>query len=305
MQIVDFHNHFVGPGFRLSTLDGVPESQRAFWEGVSKHLSSVAALEASLEGTGVAARVINMPLEFLKEYDAGRINDSVAATVARHPARLYGLATVDAYGGEAAARELERAVKQLGLRGLFMESAKHGLLPDAPEARPTLAAAAGLGVPIFLHPVADAQLDARFRRFGRMGVRLTRSTVNAAALYALLEAGAFEALPGLRVVVTALALGGVLLAAGMPGGSRLRKDTPPAERRHVYIDTTGMDPVAMRAAIEVVGDDHVVLGTDWPVIQEKNLAARLAALFDGWGLDAGARERVAGGNALRLVGEKE
>lgn len=302
LQLVDFHNHFVGPDFPLGTLEGVPPGQRAFWEDVNRRLSAVAALADSLEPGGAAARVINTPLEFLRQCDVRRINDSVAATVRRLPGRLYGLATVDAYAGDAAARELERAVTQLGLRGVFMESAKEGLLPDAPEARPTLAAAASLGVPVFIHPVADPQLDARFRRFGRMGVRLTRSTINSAALYSLLDAGVFEALPGLRVVVTALAFGGVLLAAGMPDGSRLRKDTRPAQRRHVYVDTTGMDPVGIRAAIDTLGDDHVVLGTDWPVVQEKNLAARLEAMFEAWALPPDARERIAGGNALKLLG---
>lgn len=286
MRLVDFHNHFVAPDFPL-----LPN--------IDRQLSDFHVLEASLEG--IAARVINTPLEFLEDREAGHINDSVAAAVGRHPDRLYGLATVDAYGGEPAARELERAVTQLGLRGLFMESAKDGLLPDAPEARPTFSAAATLGVPVFLHPVADAQLEARFRRFGRMGVRLTRGTINSAALYALLEAGLFETLPRLRVIVTALAFGGVLLAAGLPGGSRLRKDTPPAERRHIYIDTTGMDAVGIRAAIDVVGADHVVLGTDWPVVRETNLPARLQAMFDAWGLDQDARRAIAGGNALGLL----
>ena len=193
MRIVDFHNHFVAPEFPLCA---VPP-------GANRHVSSFEALAASLEG--IAARVINTPLEFLENRQAERINDSVAAAVSRDPQRLFGLATVDAYAGEPAARELERAVRSLGLRGLFMESAKDGLLPDAPEAGPTLAAAVGLGVPVFLHPVADAELDRRFRRFGRMGVRLTRSTINSAALYSLLEGGVFESLPGLRIVVTALA----------------------------------------------------------------------------------------------------
>jgi aminocarboxymuconate-semialdehyde decarboxylase len=286
MQIVDFHNHFVGPDFPLKG-------------AVNPQASSPEALAASLDG--IAARVINTPLEFLEHTDTRRINDSVASVVARHPGRLFGLATVDAFGGEPAARELERAASELGLRGLFMESAKDGLLPDAPEARPTLAAAAARGVPIFLHPVADGELDARFRRFGRMGVRLTRSTINSAALYSLLEGGVFEALSGLRVVVTALAFGGVLLAAAMPDGARLRKDTPPALRRHVYIDTTGMDAVGIRAAIDILGPDHVVLGTDWPVVQEKNLPARLQAMFDAWGLDSEARRAIAGGNAIRLL----
>jgi aminocarboxymuconate-semialdehyde decarboxylase len=308
MDVVDFHNHFVGPAFALGTLEGVPDGQRDFWEGVNRSLAAPDLLLGSLEPAGVRARVLSTPLEFLKEARGGagsrlveRINDAMGELVARHPGRLHGLATVDAYGGAPAAQELRRAVR-LGLRGVFMESAKGPLLPDAPEALPTLATAAELGVPVFLHPVADPDLDARFRKFGRMGLRLTRSTINAAALYALLEAGLFERFSGLRVVVTALALGGVLLAAGSPDGARLRRDTPPAKRRHVYIDTTGMDPVGLRAAIDVVGADHVVTGTDWPVVREEGVPARLRAMLQGMGLDQAACEAIAGGNALRLLG---
>lgn len=300
LRVVDFHNHFVGPGFALTTLAGAPPAQRAFWEVVNARLGAPQALLASLEESGVAARVINTPLEFLHDEQgrvpAGtvqRINDSVAELVHRHPGRLHGLATLDAYAGEAAAAELERAVAQLGLRGLFMESAKGGLLPDAPEARPALAVAARLGIPVFLHPVADAELDRRFRRFGRLGVRLTRGTINCAALFALMEGGVFEELPGLRVVVTALAFGGVLLAAGMPERSRLQR---------VYIDTTGMDRVAVRGSIEILGADHVLVGTDWPVVQQKAVPATLQAMFDDFGLDAGERRAIAGENALRLLG---
>ena len=107
----------------------------------------------SMDREGVAARVINTPLEFLQDKDGNvpdgtvpRINDAVARLVDRHRGRLHGLATVDAYEGDASARELVRAVKDLGLRGVFIESAKGDLLPDASEARPTFAAAAELGV---------------------------------------------------------------------------------------------------------------------------------------------------------------
>jgi predicted TIM-barrel fold metal-dependent hydrolase len=291
LRVVDFHNHFVGPEFPLSTLDGVPAAQRAFWEGVNRDLSSADALEASLGG--IAARVVNTPLEFLRGIPTERINDSVASLVERHRGRLFGLATVDAYGGEPAARELERAVTQLGLRGLFMESAKGSLLPDAPEARPTLALAARLGIPVFLHPVADADLERRFRRFRRLGVKLTRSTINSAALFALLEGGVFDELGTLRVVVTALAFGGVVLAAGMPGRSRLRHD---------YIDTTGLDKVAVRGSIDILGADRVLVGTDWPVVQEEALPAKLESMFDEFGLGAPERRAIAGENALRLLG---
>ena len=294
--IVDFHNHFVGAGFPLR-------------EGLNHRLSAPQALLESLDAGGVEARVINTPLEFLQQRDGRvsdgtveRINDAMATLVVLHPARLYGLATVDAYGGDAPARELMRAVRTLGLRGLFMESAKGELLPDAPEARPTLAAAEALGIPVFLHPVADPQLEPRFRKFGELGVRLTRSTINGAALYALLEGGVFDELPGLKVIVTSLAFGALLLAAGMPDGARLRKDTPASQRRHVYIDTTGLDPIGTRGAIDIVGADHVVFGTDWPVVQEAGLPGRLATMFERFGLSAEARRDVSGANALRLLG---
>lgn len=55
-----------------------------------------------------------------------RVNDTVADLVSRHPGRLYGLATVDACGGDASARELTRAVKDLGLRGVFVASSIRG-----------------------------------------------------------------------------------------------------------------------------------------------------------------------------------
>jgi aminocarboxymuconate-semialdehyde decarboxylase len=297
IDIIDFHNHFVGSAFAVGPRAG---------GAVGSMLTQTDALLASLDSGEVAARVVSTPLEFLEDergnVPAGcvpRINDAMAELVHRHPGRLYGMATVDAYSGEAGARELTRAVRELGLRGVFVESAKGDLLPDAPEARPTLAAAAELGVPVFLHPVEDPELFRRFKRYGRLGVRLTRGTVNSAALFALLESGVLDTEPKLNVVVTALALGGVLLAAGAGDGARLRADTPPASRRHIYVDTTGLHPASVRAAVDVVGADHVLAGTDWPVVIDG--APRIREVLVASGLGADDQRKVAGGNTLRLL----
>ena len=307
LNIIDFHNHYVGPSFTLTTLAGVPPALRAFWDGVNRMLADPGALIASIEGSGIAARVICTPLEFLADADGNvppgtipRINDAVAELVSRHPGQLYGLATVDAYSGEAGGRELTRAVKDLGLRGVFVESAKGDLLPDAKEARPTFAAAAALGVPVFLHPVEDPQLYDRFKTYGRLGVRLTRGTINSAALFAVLESGMFDETPNLRVVVTALALGGVLLAGGVGDGAHLRKDAPTSARRHVYVDTTGLHPVTVRSAADLLGADHVLLGTDWPVVVEN--AERIRSVLAACGLDFEEQQMITSGNTLKLLG---
>src|SRR5947208_8177737 len=93
------------------------------------------ALLASIDEAGVNARVINTPPAFLADAEGEvpadtikRVNDSVADLVSRNPGRLHGLATIDRYIGDEGARELTRAVKELGLRGAFVESAKKDLL---------------------------------------------------------------------------------------------------------------------------------------------------------------------------------
>ena len=263
--MIDFHNHFVA---------GLPSPATGRWP----LLGDERALAASLE----AVRVISTPLEFAPGVPVQRINDSIAGLVRKHPDRLLGLASVDAYGGRAAAEELTRAVKELGLRGVFMESAKGELLPDCRQAQPAFAAAAALGVPVFLHPVPDAPLRSRFGN-----ERFVRGTINSAAILAMIGAGMFEKHRGLKVVVTSLALGGLLLAERVPEG--------------VYIDTTGTKPATLRGAIELLGARRVVAGSDWPVVQERDLGERLSSMLAGFGLRGADCERVVGANARELL----
>jgi predicted TIM-barrel fold metal-dependent hydrolase len=308
LKVVDFHNHYVGPHFAAVAGAGAPAAQQAYWQAVNRNLADPDALLASIETAGISARVINTPLEFLRNAGGelapdtvSRINEGLAELVAKHPGRLYGLATVDAYTGEAAASELIRAVRELGLRGVFVEAAKGELFLDAPQARPVLAAAAALGVPVFCHPITDPALLRRFRGLGRLGVTLNRGTINTAALFALLESGTFEEVPNLRLVVTTLALGGMLMAGGFGDGQRLRRDTPAALRRHVYVDTMGLNPVLIRSAVDLLGPNHVLAGTDWPVFTESDIPGRLAAALTECGLDAAGQQQIANGNALKLL----
>ena len=309
LKIVDFHNHYMGPSWTLTNLASVPPAARPAWEKINGNLQSQSALLGSVESASIAARVINTPTAFIEDADGNipagadkRINDLMAELIAKHPGKLYGLATVDAFSGDAAARELTRAVKELGLRGVFLESGKRDLLLGAKETRPTLAAAAALNVPVFVHPLTDPQLHKRFSRIGRGGVRLARGTINSAALISMLEGGTFDELPKLQVVMTTLAMGGVLLAGGFGDGQRIRSDAPALTRRHVYVDTMGIHPAVVRCAVDMLGADHVLMGTDWPIAVEKSVPERLKTAFAHCGLNAAEQQMVAGGNTLKLLG---
>ena len=146
----------------------------------------------------LSGRVVNIPAGLIADAD-GRvshetivaINDHVAGLVARNPGRLHGLASVDAYDGDRAAREAERAIRDLGLLGLFVDCARGDLLIDAPQARPTLEVAARCNVPVFVHPVAPQPLAKQMSPYGLIGSLFARGTVNSAALIALCEGGVF------------------------------------------------------------------------------------------------------------------
>jgi len=307
-RIVDFHNHYMGPSWTLTNLASLPAGARAAWEKINANLQSPDALISSVESANLAARVINTPTAFIEDADGkvpagtiARINDRMAELVDRHRGKLHGLATVDAFAGDAGAAEVTRAVRELGLRGVFLESAKGDLVLGDKPTRPTLAAAAALDVPVFVHPLTDPQLDKRFARSGRLGVRFARGTINSAALINMLEGGTLDEIPRLKVVVTTLAFGGVMLAAGFGDGQRIRSDAPEFARRHVFIDTMGIHPAVIRTAVDLLGADHVVVGTDWPIAVEASVPERLQKAFTHAGLTAAEQEMVASGNVRRLL----
>lgn len=311
LTIVDFHNHYVDPSWTLTTVAAAAPAEVPRWRAINARLQSESILLQSMDTDGVSARVINTPTAFLEDADGNlppdchrRINDQMAAFCAKHAGKLHGLATVDAFAGDAGARELTRAVKELRLRGVFVESAspQRGLLLGDEPTRPMLKVAADLGVPVFLHPQTDPQLHQRFSRTGRLGLRLARATINSAALINMLEGGAFDEVPTLRLVVTTWAFGGLLLAGALEDGAGIRRDAPALVRRHVYVDTMALSPVAVRAAVDLLGADHVLMGTDWPIVEERSVPERLGAAMKHAGLDAAQQRMLAGGNALRLLG---
>ena len=117
----------------------------------------------------------------------------------------------------------------------------------------------------------------------------------------MLEDGTFDELPKLQIVMTTLAMGGVMLAGGFGDGLRIRSDAPALTRRHVYIDTMGIHPAVVRCAVDLLGADHVLMGTDWPIAVEKSVPERLQKAFAHCGLSPAEQQMIASGNTMRLL----
>ena len=78
-------------------------------------------------------------------------NDYVAGIVKDHPGRLVGFATVDPWKMEAAVEEVERAVSELGLRGLKLHPIHQAFQPNDERFYPLYRKCVDLGVPVLIH----------------------------------------------------------------------------------------------------------------------------------------------------------
>jgi uncharacterized protein len=83
---------------------------------------------------------------------AREMNDHLAAAIGRHPDRFAGFAVLPMQSPDAAANELQRAVKELGFLGALINGTTEGRFLDHPSYDGVLAAAADLDVPIYIHP---------------------------------------------------------------------------------------------------------------------------------------------------------
>jgi aminocarboxymuconate-semialdehyde decarboxylase len=197
------------------------------------------------------------------------INDGIAALARAHPDRMFPMGSLPMQDGARAARELERAVTRLGLRGFEICTHINGTDLDDPRFAPVFEAAARHGVPIFLHPQNWGEMR-RLRDYHLWNL-VGFPTETALAAAHLVAGGVFERHPELKII---LAHGGGYFPyqiGRLDHGYKVRAELhdrlprpPSAYLGGLYCDTLTHNTMALRFLVERMGDDHVVIGTDYP-----------------------------------------
>ncbi|MCI5078619.1 amidohydrolase family protein [Oricola sp.] len=114
---------------------------------------------ADMDGSGIDMQVLSLSSPGVQLFDpatatalAASANDQLAEGIAKHPDRYVGLAAFSPLDPDNAAKELERGVSKLGLRGGILNSHTLGTYLDDEKYWPVFEAAEALDVPIYLHP---------------------------------------------------------------------------------------------------------------------------------------------------------
>lgn len=306
-RLIDFHSHYYDEGWLpLPTPQGSSRIARAW-----PLLTNIDAQLAAMDVAGIDAKVISAPastivspVEQLPMILMERINDQIAELVARYPQRLLGLATIDAFQGKAAAREMVRAVKELHLSGICIDCSQGGHYLNAPKVRPVFEAASELNIAIFIHPVSPSGLTERLAQLGHTGTLLARGTENAASILTLLRSGILDKYPRLKVVLPMIGVA-ALIFAGLAEQDYTRDDgwkgsAPAIARQNLYIDTMGFDLPTLRFALDLLGPEHLLIGSDWPIMPITT-RRRVDELLANLNLTETQKAAVLSGNAERLL----
>jgi aminocarboxymuconate-semialdehyde decarboxylase len=235
------------------------------------------------------------------------VNDRLAQIVASWPERFVGLGTVPLQNVDLAIIELERAVKGLGLRGVEINPNVNGMELTDPRLNLDrfFAKAQELGALIFMHPIGFTQGERlRDHYFNNVIGNPLETTV---AVSHLIFDGVMERHPKLKIVLPHA--GGYLAHywARMDHAHRARADcrtaikmAPSSYLKKFYFDTITFDSTMLGHLIDRWGAEHVLLGTDYPYDMGETDPLGLIASVPG--LSREDRERIAGGNAARLLG---
>ena len=213
-------------------------------------------------------------------------NDHIAELVRQNPARFQGFATLPTPEPEAAARELDRAVRELGLHGAMVFGRTKDRNFDDRAFWPIFEAASALKAPLYIHPQSP-QKEVRDIYYSGFGEQVDTSFACAGIgwhyetgvqILRMILAGVFDRFPDLRIIaghwgeVVMFYLERVDLLA--PASKLPRK---PSEyfKGHVYVTPSGLfSERYLRWSKEVLGADHILMSTDYPYVPIAPGAAR-------------------------------
>lgn len=242
---------------------------------------------------------------------ARQSNDELAAAIDKYPHRLAGFAALAPKNPDAAARELERAVKELGFKGWKTHSNLGDSYLDEKRYWPVLAKAEELGVPIYLHPAAPLMPELRTYRLALAGAGFGFGVETATAMMRLVLSGVFDAFPKLKIILGHYGEGLSFLMqrvdhafvrphikASDPDAVPPLKQVPSHYLRNNMLVTTSGNylPAAFKATREALGIGVIMLGTDYP-FEEMDESLRF---LEGMPMSADEKERVYHRNAAGL-----
>lgn len=263
---------------------------------------------AAMDAAGIDLQLLSPnPLTYFGDLDlptavafARTHNDALAELVAKHPDRLLGAAQLPMQDIDAGIAEARRAVRELGLAAVYLDTDPGGRTLDDPALDRFYDALVELDVPLFVHPTPlgpdGPPADPRLRRFD-LDLLIGFARDETLAVAALVLGGVLERHPDLDVCVSHGGGAAAFLAGRLAravelrpwAGGALKENGFDHYYRRLWFDTHVHDTGSLDLLIARVGTERLVFGTNF------------AGWDSGAGEAAGPLAETLGSNAARLL----
>jgi len=247
-------------------------------------------------------------------------NDGMAELVNKYPERFAaGVASLPMNNMDAALVELDRAIKDLGLKGVQVLTPVNEKPMDAPEFRPLFEKMAGYDLPVWIHPRRGqnypdyrTEEESKYRVFSVFGWPY-ETTV---AMTRIVFSGILETYPNLKLITHHC--GGMVpflrervigsydrIFKDLKDDVRQRLSKPHVEYYRMFYNDTAINgnTSALMCAYEFCGADHLLFATDNPFdteLGERNLRQVIGAI-EKMAIPASEKKKIFEGNARKLL----
>jgi len=258
-----------------------------------------------MDEQGVDMRVLSLSSPNVYDWRGKRqveiarmMNDATAALVRAHPDRFAGVGSLPLDDVDESVRELDRIVGELGLHAVMIGSNVGGVQVNDPRFEPVWAKVDALRLPVFEHPMFPPNIrKEEFELPLRLGFIFDTTTAATRLIYS----GVFERYPNFPYIMAHT--GGALLPLlqRLDNGYRLFPDCrehidklPSEYAKRLYYDTASFYGPTIMMAHSIVGADHILWGSDEPMIGDDT------RLIDELPLPDADKAKITGANAARI-----
>jgi aminocarboxymuconate-semialdehyde decarboxylase len=231
------------------------------------------------------------------------INDGLSEVVKKYPKNFQALAMLPLIDTKLALKELDRAIFDLGLKGLCMLTNVAGRTSDSDFLLPVYERAQAVGVPIFIHPTTP--VGAQVMQEWRLAIILGFEFDIMLSATRLAYSGILERLPELRFVIAHLGAGLPFVAGRIDRGYHdpmcgVKTKKPTSEYlKDLHTDTVCFYQPTLKFAYEFFGADRMVMGSDFP-LPIGDLEAAVPSI-EAMNIPEGDKEKILGKNVERLL----
>ncbi len=278
-MLVDIHAHHTPSAYADAMARFADAHRPGGWVNLP-HTDSTDDIARRLElmdqaGVGLQVLSHGIMAPYLTDEAQGRLaaqasNDGYANLIRQHPRRFGGLAALPLPHIDASLRELERAMDELGLWGAAMNCSVMQRSTAEAEFEPIYAELDRRRALLFFHPCGSGICSPMITDYGLAGAAGTSMEDTTIVLHLIVKEIP-RRYPNIRIVIAHL--GGLIpmllqrldhqLVPAHPGLA----EPPSATARRLYYDTVGHGShAALWCAWKAFGAQHLVPGSDWPVL---------------------------------------